>query len=48
MPQLLVAFMKKYKLQYVEAENGLEAVHAYQSSRVRFDVILMGEFVLLG
>ncbi|KAF3036936.1 hypothetical protein E8E12_005896 [Didymella heteroderae] len=39
--RLLVAFMKKYKLQYTEAENGLEAVRAYQSSPEKFDVILM-------
>lgn len=44
--QLLVAFMNKYKLQYVEAENGLEAVRAYQSSQVKFDVILMGKLRL--
>ncbi|KAF3047311.1 hypothetical protein E8E11_009196 [Didymella keratinophila] len=39
--RLLVAFMKKYNLQYAEAENGLEAVRAYQSSQVKFDAILM-------
>jgi hypothetical protein len=44
--QLLVAFMKKYNLQYAEAENGLEAVRAYQSSQVKFDVILMGKYGL--
>jgi hypothetical protein len=47
MSQLLVAFMKKYKLQYAEADNGLEAVRAYQSSQMKFDVILMGKFALL-
>jgi CheY-like chemotaxis protein len=46
MSQLLVAFMKKYNLQYTEAENGLEAVRAYQSSQAKFDVILMGKFGL--
>jgi hypothetical protein len=35
--------MKKYNLQYTEAENGLEAVRAYQSAQVQFDCILMGE-----
>ncbi|KAF1928667.1 uncharacterized protein M421DRAFT_152089 [Didymella exigua CBS 183.55] len=39
--RLLVAFMNKHKLQYAEAENGLEAVRAYQSSQVTFDIILM-------
>ncbi|KAF2625578.1 putative histidine kinase HHK7p [Macroventuria anomochaeta] len=39
--RLLVAFTKKYNLQYAEAENGLEALRAYQSSQVQFDVILM-------
>jgi hypothetical protein len=38
--------MKKYNLQYAEAENGLEAVRAYQSSQVKFDVILMGKLGL--
>lgn len=46
MLQLLVAFMNKYKLQYVEAENGLEAVRAYQSSQMKFNVILMGKLRL--
>ena len=41
--KLLVAFMKKYKLQYSEAENGLEALRIYQEGIVRFDIILMGE-----
>jgi hypothetical protein len=35
--------MKKYRLQYVEAENGLEALRLYQSAQVQFDAILMGE-----
>jgi hypothetical protein len=43
MLKLLVAFMKKYKLQYSEAENGLEALRIYQEGIVRFDIILMGE-----
>lgn len=33
--------MKKYNLQYAEAQNGLEALHAYQSTQVQFDIILM-------
>jgi|SRR5690242_4164284 len=33
--------MKKYKLQYTEAENGLEALRIYQSAQSHFDVILM-------
>jgi CheY-like chemotaxis protein len=39
--RLLVAFMNKRKIRYQEAENGLEAVTAYQEGRVRFDIILM-------
>ncbi|KAJ4351029.1 hypothetical protein N0V95_004200 [Ascochyta clinopodiicola] len=39
--RLLVAFTKKYDLEYTEAENGLEALRAYQSAQVQFDVILM-------
>lgn len=35
--------MKKYKLEYAEAENGLEALRVYQTAQVQFDVILMGE-----
>jgi len=46
MSQLLVAFMRKYNIQYAEAENGLEAVRAYQSSQLKFDVILMGKLGL--
>lgn len=33
--------MKKHDLQFVEAENGLEALHAYQSAPAQFGVILM-------
>ncbi|KAF9693756.1 hypothetical protein EKO04_008315 [Ascochyta lentis] len=40
--RLLVAFTKKYALEFAEAENGLEALRAYQSAQVHFDVILMG------
>ncbi|KAF2793794.1 hypothetical protein K505DRAFT_35491 [Melanomma pulvis-pyrius CBS 109.77] len=39
--RLLVAFMNKRKIRYQEAENGLEAVKAYQEGKVRFDIILM-------
>ncbi|UPX17003.1 uncharacterized protein EKO05_0007381 [Ascochyta rabiei] len=39
--RLLIAFTKKYNLEYTEAENGLEALRAYQSAQVQFDVILM-------
>ncbi|KAF2033006.1 hypothetical protein EK21DRAFT_59779 [Setomelanomma holmii] len=39
--RLLVAFVKKYRLEYVEAQNGLEALRVYQSAQVQFDVILM-------
>jgi hypothetical protein len=37
--------MKKYKLEYVEVENGLEALRAYQTAQVQFNVILMGELL---
>jgi hypothetical protein len=37
--------MKKYKLEYAEAENGLEALRTYQTAQVQFDVILMGELL---
>lgn len=33
--------MRKYNLHYEEAENGLEALRAYQSAQAQFDVILM-------
>ncbi|KAF3007840.1 hypothetical protein E8E13_010734 [Curvularia kusanoi] len=39
--RLLVAYMKKNNLDYVEAENGLEALRTYQSASVQFDAILM-------
>ncbi|KAG9200452.1 hypothetical protein G6514_006963 [Epicoccum nigrum] len=39
--KLLVAFMKRNNLDYMEAENGLEALRTYQSNPAHFDVILM-------
>lgn len=33
--------MRKLKLQYSTASNGLEALHQYQSSNGNFDIILM-------
>ncbi|KAH6639704.1 hypothetical protein C7974DRAFT_422225 [Boeremia exigua] len=39
--RLLTAFMKKHNFQYVEAENGLEALRAYQSTPTLFSIILM-------
>lgn len=38
--------MKKWNLAYAEAENGLEALRAYQSAQEQFDVILMGKLPL--
>jgi hypothetical protein len=38
--------MKKYNLQYAEADNGLEALRAYQEAQVQYNVILMGMLVL--
>lgn len=42
--QLLVMFMKKHKFTFAEAQNGLEALHAYMDSHHagnRFDFVLM-------
>ena len=39
----MIAFLKKMKLPYTEAENGLEALQAYQSPSIRYDFILMGK-----
>ncbi|KAF1974481.1 hypothetical protein BU23DRAFT_94181 [Bimuria novae-zelandiae CBS 107.79] len=39
--KLLIAFLKKQKLAYSEAENGLEAQQSYQNQSIRYDVILM-------
>ncbi|ORY16126.1 hypothetical protein BCR34DRAFT_597924 [Clohesyomyces aquaticus] len=39
--RLLVAFMKKQKMPYQEATNGLEAVQLYQNCPHRIDFILM-------
>ncbi|KAL7776876.1 hypothetical protein CFE70_007296 [Pyrenophora teres f. teres 0-1] len=39
--RLLVAFMRKNKLPYQEASNGLEAVEKYKDEPCRFDTILM-------
>ncbi|KAJ4353765.1 uncharacterized protein N0V89_005495 [Didymosphaeria variabile] len=41
MMQLLVAFLKKHKYTYSEAENGLAALQAYQNPNLRHDFILM-------
>ncbi|KAH7389316.1 hypothetical protein DE146DRAFT_620053 [Phaeosphaeria sp. MPI-PUGE-AT-0046c] len=38
---LLVAFMKRHNYAYQEAENGLEALHAYESDAPKFQTILM-------
>ncbi|EDU46670.1 two-component sensor protein histidine protein kinase [Pyrenophora tritici-repentis Pt-1C-BFP] len=39
--RLLVAFMRKNKLSYQEASNGLEAVEMYKDESCSFDTILM-------
>lgn len=39
--RLLIAFLKRLDLPNQEAQNGLEALLAYQESKERFDVILM-------
>lgn len=44
--KLLVAYMRKLKLDHKTAVNGLEAVNAYKEAHhaaQRFDVIFMGE-----
>lgn len=42
--KLLVAYMKKLKLQHSTAGNGLEAFNAYKCEDGRHDVIFMGKF----
>jgi len=39
--QLLVAFMKKSKLRYACASNGLEALEAYKAAQGTFEFVLM-------
>lgn len=40
--KLLVAYMRKLKLEHATATNGLEAVNAYKECEGNFDVIFMG------
>ena len=42
--KLLVAYMRKLKLNHSTAINGLEALNTYKEADGRFDVIFMGEF----
>lgn len=42
--KLLVAYMRKLKLNHSTAINGLEALNTYKEANGRFDVIFMGEF----
>jgi CheY-like chemotaxis protein len=39
--QLLAAFMNRHNYSYQEAENGQEALDAYQISSAKFQTILM-------
>ena len=41
--KLLVAYMRKLKLEHATAGNGLEALNAYKSHNGRHDVIFMGK-----
>ena len=45
--KLLVAYMRKLKLNHATAINGLEALNAYKEAHGRFDVIFMGMSQLL-
>ena len=40
--KLLVAYMRKLKLEHATATNGLEAANAYKECEGNFDVIFMG------
>jgi len=42
--KLLIATMRKLKLEYATAMNGLEALNTYKESGGKFDVIFMGKF----
>ncbi len=44
--KLLIATMRKLKLEHATAVNGLEAFNAYKASDGNFDVIFMGSFSL--
>lgn len=41
--KLLVAYMRKLKLNHTTAINGLEALNAYKEANGCFDVIFMGQ-----
>lgn len=41
--KLLVAYMRKLKIQHTTAINGLEALDAYKEAKGQFDVIFMGQ-----
>jgi CheY-like chemotaxis protein len=41
---LLVAYMRKLKLDHATACNGLEALDVYKRARGGFDAIFMGEY----
>jgi PleD family two-component response regulator len=42
--KLLIACMRKLKLDHATATNGLEALNSYKESEGRFDVVFMGIF----
>jgi hypothetical protein len=44
--KLLVAYMRKLKLNHATAINGLEALNTYKEAKGSFDVIFMGSFPL--
>jgi hypothetical protein len=43
--KLLVAYMRKLKLNHTTAINGLEALNAYKEAQGAFDVIFMGTYL---
>jgi hypothetical protein len=45
--KLLVAYMRKLKLNHTTAINGLEALNAYKEAQGAFDVIFMGMWPFL-
>jgi hypothetical protein len=44
--KLLVAYMRKLKLNHATAINGLEALNTYKEANGCFDVVFMGKYPL--
>jgi CheY-like chemotaxis protein len=47
MLQILIAYMRKNKLQYTYAMDGLQALHAYKSAPLQYRTIFMGKLATL-